>query len=64
MQTSLPSANPLGLLLLIAIIYLAFKSPQKLQSVIRMGTACEVTLLLFIIPAADSWPGRIQSAGR
>ena len=52
MQMAQPTASPLGILLLVAAIYLVFKSPKKLQTLARMGIAFVVTVLLFIVPGA------------
>jgi hypothetical protein len=50
MQTSQPAGSPLGILLLIAAIYLVNKSPMKLQALGGMLIGFVVTVLLFIVP--------------
>ncbi len=64
MQTSQPAASPLGLLLIVAIIYLIFKSPKKLQTFVRMVIAFLVTVLVFLIPGAILHTGDPQAQGR
>jgi len=51
-QTSQPAASPLGILLLVAAIFLVVKSPKKLQTLGRMVVAFVVTVLLSIVPGA------------
>ncbi|HXN00048.1 MAG TPA: hypothetical protein VN982_16390 [Candidatus Dormibacteraeota bacterium] len=64
MQTSQPAASPLGILLLVAAIYLLVKSPKKLQTLVRMVVAFVVTVLLFIVPGAILRMGDPQAQGR
>jgi succinate-acetate transporter protein len=64
MQTSQPAASPLGILLLLAAIYLVVKSPKKLQTLARMVVAFVVTVLLFIVPGAILRVGDPQAWGR
>lgn len=52
MPTSQPLFSPLGILLSVVAIYLLAKSPQKLQTLIRMAVAFVVTVLVFIVPGA------------
>jgi hypothetical protein len=55
--------GPLGILLLVAAIYLVFNSPKKLQTLGRMGIAFLVTVLLFIVPGAILRRGDPQALG-
>jgi succinate-acetate transporter protein len=64
MQTSQPLASPLGILLLVATIYLLVKSPKKLQTLGRMVIAFVLTVLLFILPGAILRMGDPQAQGR
>jgi succinate-acetate transporter protein len=64
MQTSQPAASPLGILLLVAVIYLLVKSPKKLQTLVRMVVAFVVTVLLFIVPGAILRMGDPRAQGR
>lgn len=64
MQSTLPATSPLGLLLIVAAIYLVFKSPKKLQTFARMIIGFVGTVLLFIIPGAILWMGDPQAWGR
>jgi O-antigen ligase len=52
MQTAQPTASPLGILLLVAAIYLVVTSPKKLRTVGRMGIAFVATALLIMVPGA------------
>jgi hypothetical protein len=52
MQEAQPVSSPLGILLLIAAIYLVVKSPKKLQTLGRMVIAFVVTVLVFIVAGA------------
>jgi hypothetical protein len=63
MQTAQPTASPLGILLLVAAIYLVFRSPKKLQTLGRMGIAFVVTVLLFIVRGALLRRGDPQALG-
>jgi succinate-acetate transporter protein len=63
-RQSLPAASPLGILLLIAAIYLIVKSPKKLKTIVRMVAAFIVTVLLFIVPGAILRMGDPQALGR
>lgn len=63
MQTSQPVGSPLGILLLIAAIYLVVKSPKRLQTLGRMGIAFMVTVLLIIVPGAIVRRGNPQAIG-
>jgi hypothetical protein len=63
MQTSQPVGSPLGIMLLIAAIYLVVKSPKKLQTLGRMGMAFVVTVLLIIVPGAILRRGDPQALG-
>jgi hypothetical protein len=63
MQTSQPVGSPLGILLLIAAIYLVVRSPKKLQTLGRMGIAFVVTVLLVIVPGAILRRGDPQALG-
>src|SRR6266404_1428931 len=63
MQTSQSAASPLGILLLVAAIYLVVKSPKKLKMLGRMGIAFVVTVLLFIVPGAILRRGDTQALG-
>jgi succinate-acetate transporter protein len=64
MQASQPVASPLGILLLVASIYLLVKSPTKLQTLLRMVVAFVITVLLFIVPGAILRMGDPQAQGR
>ncbi len=64
MQTSQPVASPLGILLLVAAIFLVVKSPKKLQTLGRMVIAFVVTVLVFIVPGALLRIGDPQAWGR
>ena len=64
MQTSQPVASPLGILLLLAAIYLVVKNLKKLQTLARMVVAFVVTVLLFIVPGAILRVGDPQAGGR
>ena len=64
MQSSLPMASPLGILLMIGAIYLVFKSPKKLQTLGRMVVGFVVTVLLFIISGAVLRIGDPRALGR
>jgi hypothetical protein len=64
MQTSQPAGSPLGILLLIAAIYLVVKSPKKLQTLGRMGMAFVVTALLIMVPGAILRRGDPQALGQ
>ncbi len=63
MQTAQPTASPLGILLLVAAIYLVVKSPKKLQTLGRMGIAFVVTVVLFIVMGAILRRGDPQALG-
>lgn len=43
--------SPLGILLIIAAVYLVIKSPLKTQTMIRMAIAFVVTILVFFMDA-------------
>ena len=64
MQTSQPVASSLGLLLLVAAIYLVVKSPKKLQTLGWMAVAFVVTVLLFIVPGAILRMGDPHAQGK
>lgn len=64
MQSTLPATSPLGLLLIVAAIYLVFKSPKKLQTFARMIIGFVGTVFLFIIPGAILRMGDPQAWGR
>ncbi len=64
MQTSQPAASPLGILLLVAAIYLLVKSPKKSETLVRMVVAFVVTVLLFIVPGAILRMGDPQALGK
>lgn len=64
MQSSQPMPSPLGILLMIASIYLVFKSPRRLQTLGRMVVGFVVTVLLFIIPGAILRIGDPQALGK
>lgn len=64
MQSTLPATSPLGLLLIVAALYLVFKSPKKLQTFVRMIISFVGTVLLFIIPGAILRMGDPQAWGR
>ena len=64
MQTTQPVASPLGLLLLVAIVYLIVKSPKRMQTLFRMVIAFLVTVLLFIVPGAMLHRGDPEALGR
>jgi hypothetical protein len=63
MQTAQPTGSPLGILLLVAAIYLVVKSPKKLQTLGRMGIAFVVTALPFMVPGAVLRRGDPQALG-
>jgi len=63
MQTTQPTASPLGILLLVAAIYLVVKSPKKLQTLGRMAIAFVVTALLIMVPGAILRRGDPQALG-
>jgi hypothetical protein len=64
MQSSQPMTSPLGILLMIGLIYLVFKSPKRLRTLARMGVGFFVTVLLFIIPGAVLRIGDPQAQGK
>jgi hypothetical protein len=64
MQSAQPAASPLGLLLIVAAIYLVFKSPKRLQTLGRMVVGFVTTVLVFIIPGAVLRMGDPQAQGR
>jgi hypothetical protein len=63
MQTTQPAASPLGILLLIAAIYLVVTSPKKLRTLGRMAIAFVVTALLLMVPGAILRRGDPQALG-
>ncbi len=63
MQSTQPLPSPLGLLLLVAAIYLVVKSPRKLQTFGRMLLAFVATGLLIMIPGAVLRMGDPQALG-
>jgi len=63
MQTAQPTGSPLGILLLIAAIYLVVKSPKKLQTLGRMAISFVVTVLLIIVAGAILRRGDPQALG-
>lgn len=64
MPTSQPLFSPLGILLSVVAIYLLAKSPQKLQTLIRMAVAFVVTVLVFIVPGAILRMGEPHAQGK
>ena len=64
MQSAQPMGSPLGILLLIAAIYLVVKSPKKLPTLGRMAAGFVVTVLLIIVPGAVLRIGDPQALGR
>jgi len=64
MQTTQPMGSPLGLLLLIAAIYLVVRSPKKLQTLVRMGIAFVAAVLLIIVPGAILGRGDPRALGQ
>lgn len=52
MLSSPPVGSLLGLLLIIALIYLVFKSPKKLRTLVAMALGFIATILLITIPGA------------
>ena len=62
-MTTQPTASPLGILLLVAAIYLVVKSPKKLQTLGRMAIAFVVTALLIMVPGAILRRGDPQALG-
>lgn len=64
MSASQPAASLLGILLLVAAIFLLVKSPKKLQTLGRMVIVFVVTVVLFIIPGAILRMGDPQALGR
>jgi thiol:disulfide interchange protein len=63
MQTAQPTASPLGILLLIAAIYLLVTSPKKLQTLGRMAIAFVVTALAIMVTGAILRRGDPQALG-
>ncbi|HTF23202.1 MAG TPA: hypothetical protein VK937_04705 [Candidatus Limnocylindria bacterium] len=63
MQAAQPVPSPLGILLLVAAVYLVVKSPKKLQTLGRMAIAFVVTVLLFIVPGAILRMGDARALG-
>lgn len=64
MPTSRPMTSPLGILLMVAAVYLVIRSPQKLHTFGRMVTGFAVTIILFIIPGATLRMGNPRAWGR
>jgi hypothetical protein len=64
MQTTQPTGSPLGILLLIAAIYLVVKSPKKLQTLLRMGIAFVATALLLMMTGAILRMGDPRAQGQ
>jgi hypothetical protein len=64
MQSTQPAASPLGLLLIVAAVFLVFKSPKRLQTLGRMLVGFVVTVLLFLIPGAVLRMGDPEALGR
>jgi hypothetical protein len=63
MQTAQPAGSPLGILLLVAAIYLVATSPKKLGTLGRMAIAFVVTVLLIIVAGAVLRRGDPQALG-
>ncbi len=63
MQTTQPTASPLGILLFIAAIYLVVTSPKKLRTLGRMAIAFVVTALLIMLAGAILRRGDPQALG-
>ena len=63
MQTAQPATSPLGILLLVAAIYLVVTSPKKLRTLGRMAIALVVTGLLIIVAGAILLRGDPQALG-
>ena len=64
MQSTQPVTSPVGLLLIVAAIYLVFKSPKRFQTFGRMVIGFVVTVLLFVIPGAVLRMGDPQALRR
>jgi thiol:disulfide interchange protein len=64
MQTAQPATSPLGIVLLVAVIYLIVKSPKKLQTLVRIVVAFVVTVLLLIVPGAMLRMGDPEALGQ
>ena len=64
MPTSQPMTSPLGILLMVAAVYLVIRSPQKLHTLGRIVIAFAVTIILFIIPGAILRIGDPRAWGR
>ena len=64
MQSTQPATSPLGILLIVAAIYLVFKSPKRLQTLGRMVVGFIATVLVFIIPGAVLRMGDPHAQGR
>lgn len=63
-MTSQPSASPLGILLLIAMIYLVVVSPKKLRTLGRMAIAFVITVGTIIVVGAIVRKGDPEALGR
>ena len=61
---SQPMTSPLGIVLMIGMIYLVFKSPKRLHTLGRMVIAFIATVLLFIIPGTLLKIGDPEAQGR
>jgi hypothetical protein len=63
MQAAQPATSPLGILLLVAAIYLVVTSPKKLRTLGRMAIALVVSVLLIIVVGAILRRGDPQALG-
>jgi hypothetical protein len=64
MLTTRPMGSPLGVLLLIAAIYLVVKSPKRLQTLGRIVIAFVVTALLLMVTGAILRTGDPRTLGQ
>jgi succinate-acetate transporter protein len=64
MATFHPVPSPLGILLLLAAIYLIIKSPKRLQTLGRMALVFVVTVALFILTGLVLRIGDPEAWGR
>jgi succinate-acetate transporter protein len=63
MQMAQPTTSPLGIVLLIAAIYLVVTSPKKMQTLGRMGIAFVGTVVLIMVLGAILRRGDPQALG-
>ena len=63
MQTAQPATSPLGILLLVAAIYLVVTSPKKLRTLGRMAIVFVGTVLVIIVAGAILRRGDPQALG-